>query len=69
MMNDQISNYSISQLDIPQNVTNDVEKKYFDCINQICNFQEKIPSDLIKNKAVATPQKTVTPSGTNPHGQ
>ena len=43
-MMDQISNYSISQLDIPQNVANEVEKKYFDCINQICNFQEKIPS-------------------------
>ena len=50
-MMDQISNYSISQLDIPQNVANEVEKKYFECINQICNFQEKIPSEMIQQKA------------------
>lgn len=46
---DQISNYSISQIELPPNITN-VDKKYYECITQICNFNERIPSNMIKQK-------------------
>lgn len=54
-MMDQISSYSISQIDIKNqnNILNVDRNPYYDCITQICNFQERIPSDLIKVKTAA----------------
>ena len=60
-MIDQISNYSISQMDIKNNlqndnvvVTNTDKNPYYDCINPICNFQTDIPKGLIKKKKAPT---------------
>ena len=52
LLNDQLSNYSISQLDIARGIDanqvnstgglerTNVERKYYDCIVPICNFKE-----------------------------
>ena len=63
-MIDQISNYSISQIELPPNITN-IDKKYYECITQICNFNERIPSDMIKlKKQKMSPTQSLIP--TNP---
>ena len=56
---DQISNYSISQIDLPLNITN-VDKKYYECIQQICNFNERIPSDMFKKRKTQKVSPTQT---------
>jgi len=51
-MMETISNYSISHGDIPATKIN-IDTKKYDCISQICNFQERVPPTV--GRLVGTP--------------
>ena len=46
---ENMSNYSISQIDLPAQQQTELEKKY-DCINAICNFEDEQFGDALLNK-------------------